>query len=580
MSDTAAGIPTEIELKYAVPDLGALESRLEELVPEAVEAGPWRVRDVVDRYIDTSDAAIRGGGYAARLREEDGSVVLGMKSLPPTRDEEAEERPALHRRAEYESPANGTLDPAAWPPGEARALVERFAQGRPLEVRFEVRQRRREREIAAPEGAATLTLDEVVVTCQGERLGAFAALEVESRDERTGLLERLAEALESSGLVEPEIRSKEEIAAALADGVTRSEADAGPQLEADADARLEAGADAQLEADAVRGPEAPTRAKRVKAHPVLPVPKAPGISPDDTLAEAGRKVLRMQLARMLAREAGTREGEDIEELHGMRVATRRMRAAWRVFEGAYDAKVARRYVRELRGVAAALGAVRDLDVLLDAVRDYAAALPDGSGAHLEPLIADWQGRRDEARRELESVLDSGGYRRFVDDYLKFVETPGAGATGHASGAPTRVRDNAAGRTWRSYEELRAYEPGLAWADVPTLHELRIKAKRLRYTVEFFREALPPEAGLLVARVVALQDHLGALHDADVAGHLTRSFLAANAARLDSAATRAIGRYLETRERELYRLRRTVAAPWRGVAGPSFRRALGRVLAEL
>ena len=47
------------------------------------------------------------------------------------------------------------------------------------------------------------------------------------------------------------------------------------------------------------------------------------------LAEGGRKILKMHLARMLACEAGTRAGADIEELHKMRVATRRMRATWR-----------------------------------------------------------------------------------------------------------------------------------------------------------------------------------------------------------------------------------------------------------
>ena len=47
--------------------------------------------------------------------------------------------------------------------------------------------------------------------------------------------------------------------------------------------------------------------------------------------------------------------------------------------------------------------------------------------------------------------------------------------------------------------------------------------------------------------------------------------------LESAA---IGRYLVSREREVARLRRTVGGPWRGVAGVSFRRALGRTVAGL
>ncbi len=106
------------------------------------------------------------------------------------------------------------------------------------------------------------------------------------------------------------------------------------------------------------------------------MPKTAGVTADDPLSEAGRKVLRMHLARMLAAEAGTRAGEDIEQLHKMRVATRRMRSMWRVFDGAYRPKVQQRYVRELQVVATTLGAVRDLDVLIEGLDDYIAGLPE------------------------------------------------------------------------------------------------------------------------------------------------------------------------------------------------------------
>ena len=96
-------------------------------------------------------------------------------------------------------------------------------------------------------------------------------------------------------------------------------------------------------------------------HRLPRVPTSPGIKADDSLGTAGRKVLRMHLARMLHFEAGTRSGEDPEDLHKMRVATRRMRGAWRVFDGAYRPKVQRRYVKELRSIALALGEVRDVD---------------------------------------------------------------------------------------------------------------------------------------------------------------------------------------------------------------------------
>ena len=146
--------------------------------------------------------------------------------------------------------------------------------------------------------------------------------------------------------------------------------------------------------------------------------------------------------------------------------------------------------------------------------------------------------------------------------------------------PHRVRDTAPSQIWAAYEQVRAYEPVLRWADVETLHDLRIAGKWLRYTLEFVREALGPESAPLIARVTALQDHLGLMHDADVSASMARAFLVEHAGDLSSLESAAIGRYLVNREREVARLKRTIGGPWRGVAGVGFRRALGRVVAGL
>ena len=309
--------------------------------------------------------------------------------------------------------------------------------------------------------------------------------------------------------------------------------------------------------------------------------KTPGVTPDDVLAEAGRKVLRFHFARMLAREAGTRSGEQISDLHGMRVATRRMRAAWRVFGDGFRARRTKRLRDRLRVVAGRLGAVRDLDVLLDAAATHQAGLTAAEAVAFEPLVAAWRDEREAARIVLLRELDSPAYVRLVEDYRAFVSAEGEAVLAPASPvSPHRVRDTAGSRIWLAYEQVRAYEAVLRWADIETVHQLRIAAKWLRYTLEFFREALGSEVDLLIPRVVALQDHLGWLHDADVTIALTRQFLVANAGTLSGEETLAIGTYLAGRERELARLRRTMGVPWRGVSGPAFRRLLGRAVAAL
>jgi CHAD domain-containing protein len=316
------------------------------------------------------------------------------------------------------------------------------------------------------------------------------------------------------------------------------------------------------------------------SRPRLVVGKSPGVLAEDHLAEAGRKVLRFHLARMIAREAGTRDGSDIEELHAMRVATRRQRAAWRIFGEAFRGGRTKGHRTRLREVAARLGAVRDLDVLLEAVDRYRADLPVAEQRALEPLLAAWRIHREDARRLLIRELDSDGYRRWLDDYAEFVRHEGLGARAVVPTEPHRVRDTAASRIQAAYEQVRAYEPVLRWADVETLHELRIHGKWLRYSLEFVREALGADAAGLIARVTALQDHLGLLNDADVSAHLARDFLVEHAGSLSDVESAAIARYLVSREREVARLRRTVGPSWRGVAGLSFRRGLGRALAAL
>ncbi len=312
----------------------------------------------------------------------------------------------------------------------------------------------------------------------------------------------------------------------------------------------------------------------------LVVGRTPGVTSDDHVAEAARKVMRFHLARMLAREAGVRQGHDLEEVHAMRVATRRQRAAWRVFGASFRPGRTKRYRNGLREIASRLGAVRDLDVLLEAADIYRADMPIAEQRALEPLLRDWHEHRDDARVLLIRELDSDGYRRWVDDYRDFVRTDGAAVMPVLPTQPHRVRDTTASRIWTAYEQVRGYEPVLRWADVETLHELRIAGKWLRYTLEFVREALGDDAAPLIARVTALQDYLGLMNDADVSASMARTFLVEHAGDLSGLESAAIGRYLVSREREVARLRRTIGAPWRGVSGITFRRTLGRVVARL
>ena len=310
-------------------------------------------------------------------------------------------------------------------------------------------------------------------------------------------------------------------------------------------------------------------------------PRTIGVVAEDSMPEAAVKVLRFHFAKMQRREAGTRTGADAEELHDMRVSTRRMRAAWRVFDGAFKAGKTKKIRRRLETLADRLGVVRDLDVLIEGLAAYRIGLDEEQRPGLEPLHSLWRRQRANARNQLIVELDSPGYASFIREMETFLEDGANAAAAVATPtAPHRVRDRAASEIWAAYEAVRAYELVLPWADVETLHELRIATKWLRYALEFFGETLGPDAVRLLDRVVALQDHLGLLHDADVATKLARDLLVARAGELSKVEADAIGSYLHSREREVERRRRGLGPIWRAVDGAPFRRALGRATAAL
>jgi len=261
----------------------------------------------------------------------------------------------------------------------------------------------------------------------------------------------------------------------------------------------------------------PVPAEEPPAAPRLPLQLAAalGVLPDDSMAEAGRKILFFHFERMLLNEPGSRTGADIEAVHDMRVATRRMRSAFRLFKPYYERKVARRYIKHLRRTGTTLGAVRDLEVLIDKARRYAEAHPDHD---LAPLLDRWQCHLDKKRARLIDLLDSKKFDRFVEQFHAFLITPGSGALAWSGpGIAYQVRHVAPRIIYALYERVRSYETAFG-ADMPiqTLHALRIEFKHLRYALEFFAEVLGPEGKSVIKEVKAMQDLLGDLNDADVA----------------------------------------------------------------
>lgn len=249
------------------------------------------------------------------------------------------------------------------------------------------------------------------------------------------------------------------------------------------------------------------------------------IQPEDPIAEAGRKILLDNFIRMLERSAGSRSGEDIEDVHQMRVAIRRMRSAFRLLDEHYKAKPVGPFKRHLRWVARLLGDVRDLDVMIDNLEKYVKGLDADEAAAMHKLIKRLDKKRRKARARLVEGLDQSLYDKFVRAFAVFLTTPGKAAISPDSTVtPHQVRHVTPVLFYEKLAAVRAYDAVIeahAGDDTPdidaeTLHALRIEFKRLRYAVTFFKDVLGNSVNEFIDEIKTMQDYLGRLNDVVVA----------------------------------------------------------------
>jgi len=242
------------------------------------------------------------------------------------------------------------------------------------------------------------------------------------------------------------------------------------------------------------------------------------ISSADSIGALALTVVQKQFDALRAHEAGTREGADPEELHDMRVATRRLRAALRSFEDVLpsDAEVIR---DELRWVGGGLSAVRDLDVQLAQLRNWRKSLSDADQPAMTSLLGIVEEERRQAREPLVEALTSERYRALLRRADALLETPlpEAAAEAVATWSPRAVE--------RLYRKMRKLGDRLGDGSPATeLHALRIRAKRVRYLVEFLTPTYGQPAERFARRTVELQDVLGTHQDAYVAVEWLRGML--------------------------------------------------------
>ncbi|MGW0519134.1 CHAD domain-containing protein [Crossiella sp. NPDC003009] len=265
------------------------------------------------------------------------------------------------------------------------------------------------------------------------------------------------------------------------------------------------------------------------------------LGPGDPVHLHVRAALDVRLAALRAHEAGTRSGEDAEDLHQMRVAVRRLRAMLKAARPFLDRGTADGLRAELGWLGRALGPVRDLDVLIERLTTEAAHFPADERAAVDTLLAGLHAERDTARAALHKALDSRRYRRLL-------KALAAEAASTEPGPPVDTLAALSGLVRAEFARLaRAVAKAGPDPEDEVLHALRIDGKRLRYTAELARPLLGKKIRVLLKATTDFQDVLGEHQDACVAQDRVRALLAAHGEVIDFDLAFVGGRLVEREE---------------------------------
>lgn len=290
-------------------------------------------------------------------------------------------------------------------------------------------------------------------------------------------------------------------------------------------------------------------------------PVAPGratLDPRAPIALAVRRSLGDGLSALAAQRRAALAG-DVEAIHQMRVAARRLRARIELFRGVIHGSRALSCHNDLRWFGRAAGAVRECDVMADLLRDRAARIDSALADATPPLLAALARERGAAHREFALALDSNRYRRMctrIADPLLRKIAPEARVADLAPGliAPILRKAIRAGRRVR------------AGAEPARIHRLRIRLKRLRYALETLGELGGKRLRRALARLAALQELLGRHQDFVAAIGWLRGCGAEHAQRdLPPPALIAAGSLMHDLARRREKIAARIVRRWRRMA---------------
>ena len=472
----------ETEWQFVADDLDAVREWLEQCTPAPFRVRTEPEREQHDEYWDTGGWLVWRAGFACRVRRWGEASELTLKGLSGGEGN-------LRRRIELNEPVDalgGIAGAVAQPSGDASRLLRTLAGPHQLRSVAALTTHRTTLPLADDKGTlGEIALDRTTVG-EGRRAHELLRVEVEVAGDALDRAQSFVTALcEGTGL-RPALSGK--LAAALA------AAGASPGWE--------------------------------------PRPLGPmTIDRESSLGDVAYAVMRRDFLRLVEHEPAARLGEDIEGVHQMRVASRRLRAALETFAEALPPQLTAQR-RELRWIARSLADVRDLDVQGERLGRAAPLLGRKAAASIAAVVGE---RRERARGTMLAALDSERYVAAIDtlaDLLRAEPAAGPGEQPALAAAPALIVH------WRR----RARREGVvidANSAASAYHNLRITVKKLRYVVEFFAPLYDEPAEIYGRQATRLQTLLGDHQDAVLVADLYGRLANEESGRLGKGGVRAV-----------------------------------------
>ena len=260
----------------------------------------------------------------------------------------------------------------------------------------------------------------------------------------------------------------------------------------------------------------PLPADNLKASQPPRVGKAEcAITSATSIADAFNLLSLMAASEAVRRVRELNSSSEPEVLHKLRVALRRLRTLWWVFQPLLDKRDARFHRSEFKSLAEAAGKTRDWDVLR--VLLSTAQSNDSFG----PLIERVDRHRSSALAFSVRIIANAGVERIVDHAVQVARNQIGEQV-----VSMRLNEFATMRAQRAETMLKRRVKRVVShqdADYAELHEIRIAGKRLRYSLEFFAPVLDDHYAVTIERLAQVQEHLGNLNDLVASETLLREY---------------------------------------------------------